>query len=70
MLTERDLIHSAKVFRNNCGANGDNISFIDACKVVILSKILERGRDELTNAEMELVLKLIRDKKAWYKFWS
>lgn len=69
MLTEKELVNQAKVFQGNCLLNGDRITFIDSCKVIILSKILERGRDELSNAEMELVLKLIRDKKAWYRFW-
>jgi len=67
-MTEKELINRVKVFQGNCLLNGDKISFGDCCKVILLSELIARGR-ELSASEMQLVLKLIRDGKAWYRFW-
>jgi hypothetical protein len=69
-MTEKELIIAAKIFRANCGANGDEISYTDSLKIVLLSKIVEgRDRDPLSQGEMELVARLITTKNPWYKFW-
>jgi hypothetical protein len=69
MLTEKQMINSVKVFQGNCLLNGDKISFADACKVVLLSKLVDQERN-FTNPEMEILLLLVQGrKKVWYKFW-
>lgn len=68
-MTEKELINSVQVFRGNCLLNGDKISFADACKVVLLSRILD-NRNAFTTREMEVLLKLVQGKRIyWWKFW-
>jgi hypothetical protein len=67
-MTEKELIHRAKVFMNNCGANNEKISYGDALKVVLLSDIVDDKR-HFTTGEMELILRLVQNKNFWYKFW-
>jgi hypothetical protein len=75
MITEKDLLHRAKVFLNNCGGNNEKISFGESLKVILLSELLDRKPDrygnivQFTPGELDLIFKLIKDKKPWYKFW-
>lgn len=67
-MIEKDLIHRAKVFQGNSRLNGDKISYQDCLKVVLLSDLVDSKR-EFTTGEMELILRLVQNKKPWYKFW-
>jgi hypothetical protein len=68
-MTERELILRAKTFRANSYANSDKITYADALKVVLLSELVDRGK-EFSAGELELILKLVQMKKrAWYRFW-
>jgi hypothetical protein len=69
-MTEKELIRAAKTFKANCDANGDKLSFGDSCKVILLSRIIDKEREEFSPKELELVLKLVQNpKKAWYRFF-
>jgi hypothetical protein len=69
-MTEKELIRAAKTFKANCDANGDKLTFADSCKVVLLSRIIDKEREEFSPKELELVLMLVRNpRKAWYRFW-
>ena len=75
-MTERELITAAQIFMANCGANKMKISFADSLKVVLMSKLLEKNpnmygaKEEFSPGELELILRLIQNRKrAWYRFW-
>ena len=67
-MTETELIIAAKVFRGNSLLNGDKISYSDSLKVVLLSRLIDNGK-EFSPGELELILRLIRNRKPWYQFW-
>lgn len=60
---------------NNCGGNNERISFSDSLKVVCMSELIDKKPNkhgehaEFTPGEMELILRLVQNKKPWYKFW-
>lgn len=72
-MTEKELVTAAQIFQANCGMNKIKISFSDSCKVVLLSRLVDQGR-EFTSGELNLLLRLIQGKGRWrynwwYKFW-
>jgi hypothetical protein len=73
-MTERELIIAAKIFQANCGANGNKVSFADSCKVVILSAIAGKIRENgyvASHAEIYILLELMETyRRPWYMFWK
>jgi hypothetical protein len=73
-MTERELINSAKIFQANCGANGNKVSFADACKVVILSTIEGKVNSNgyiASQAEIYILFELMETyQRPWWKFWK
>lgn len=74
MITEKQLINSAKIFQSNCRLNGDKVSFSDACKVVLLAEISNQfstkeleDNDKVSNA-MVMYANLIS--RPFWKRWK
>jgi hypothetical protein len=69
-MTEKELIHRAKVFQANSGMNGDKVSYSDACKIVLLSEIVGRGYGFAPGKyELVLIARLLKASQPWYRFW-